>query len=552
MLQRTQAYFPAALLCACLTPAALPVIGSSPFVVERVMGSGDAPPGAVNAIRGILDVSLPMLDSSGAVLMMGKWFEGTPGSPGAALRTGLFYGTPGNLVPVMISGTAPPGAPNLDVVLSVFPEYFLSETGQVSIRTGYNPGPVGENYLVYTGTPTNLNLLAGSGLPAIGGVDGTTQWVGRPVINEPGQIAFGQIAVNDDGTEVNNVMIGSPDNLLTTFFNHGPVPGLPGVNFVLEAPTTVTINDLGWSGFKSFLEGPAVDGSNYIALFSGDAQEMHVVARSGDQAPNLPRGVTFADLGNYMAQNAAGDVLFGALLQGPGVVSANDFAIYAGPRDAPQFVSREGQLAPGLADVTVSTYRPYTVFNDAQSLLWGANLSGPGLTSENDGAFWFGAYDDPHLLVRDGDPAPGLPEGTHITFTEYPFSYPAFFGNDLGDLLMISQIVGAGVDSTNDYALWFRDDAIGIWNLLFRTGDLLDGKTIAPGVGAIATFLTGPGDGRSQSIVDNAFAVNIDFTDGSTAVYRVTVPEPSTLLFACSAAAGLFLSGRRRPIQRRG
>ena len=80
------------------------------------------------------------------------------------------------------------------------------------------------------------------------------------------------------------------------------------------------LNDAGQIAFVAEIEGAGVDESNNEAIWSGETNNLALVARRGDQAPDAS-GVNFNDL-DYPALNSSGQIAFRADLTGSGVGSS--------------------------------------------------------------------------------------------------------------------------------------------------------------------------------------------------------------------------------------
>ncbi len=297
---------------------------------------------------------------------------------------------------------------------------------------------------------------------------------------------------------------------------NGTTPSVGGVGF----------NDLGWVGFSAFFEGPLVDETNHFGLFLGPADDLRLVARQGFQAPGMEAGVEFSNFLTPTPRVASpGDVGFIGSVAGPGIDETNNVAVWTGPREAPQLVSaiRTGTQPPGLAqDVTFSSLINL-IMNGRHELLVYAFLTGDGVDTSNDEGHWLGTPEAMQLLVREGEDAFGLPDGVVFTFDGDPLHlrYPRIEMNGMGDVAMATPLLGVNIDETNNVALYYRAaDAID-WTLVFRTGDLLDGLTIAPyGIDFLSLVYSSDGSGWPRSMNDDGeFVVYLEFDDDVQGIY---------------------------------
>jgi hypothetical protein len=106
----------------------------------------------------------------------------------------------------------------------------------------------------------------------------------------------------------------------------------------------------------------------------------------------------------------------------------------------------------------------------------------------------------------------------------------AYYGvlNDVGDIVVPTQIAGPGITAENKVVLWLRHRVLQRWVLLLRSGDELDGRTIyAEDEGEMARYDYGTGgsDGQGQSFNDLGMLVTrVEFTDGTHGFYRISPP----------------------------
>src|SRR5687768_4154078 len=171
-----------------------------------------------------------------------------------------------------------------------------------------------------------------------------------------------------------------------------PAPGAPaGVNYLfLGVPS---LNNAGHVSYVADLTGPGVTGANEAAFFAGPFAAPQLVAREDDAAPGTPAGVRYSLVDADIEPNNtdlvitdAGDAAFRPRLIGTGVTTANDGALYAGPFAAPQLIAREGNAVPGMpAGVNYSFIENDFAVNDASDVSYFATVSGPGITTANDG-----------------------------------------------------------------------------------------------------------------------------------------------------------------------
>lgn len=155
--------------------------------------------------------------------------------------------------------------------------------------------------------------------------------------------------------------------------------------------------------FSAFLSGSGITGSNDLTLwiFRGSLQ---MVCQEGDPYPLAGSGVT-ASCPVSGALNTGGRVFGSTFLAGPGVNSSNDTmrTKFVGEASSAVLVAREGDPAPG----TDAVFEP--AFGDnrmggSDNVAFSSGLQGGTTTS----GIWTGPASSVSLLVKAGDPAPGL------------------------------------------------------------------------------------------------------------------------------------------------
>ena len=253
------------------------------------------------------------------------------------------------------------------------------------------------------------------------------------------------------------------------------------------------------------------------------ADQIRVVAMTGQQAPGFPEGVSFGFNGILTTGatiNASGELTFDANLTGLGIDQSNNNTVWVGTPENLQLLAQEGQPAPGTEPGTVfDAFNPVGGFEFKSPIApngevaFRALVRGPGVVSNNNrSGIWAGTPGNLQLIARQGDPAPGTEAGTVFNEIDQVFAY-----ND-GGAAFYASLRGPSVDGSNDYGIWSgRANNV---QLVVREAsvapDLPAGSTV--NAGGIAT-VGGPISINSQGKV--AFlAVTSTLTDANrTTVY---------------------------------
>jgi hypothetical protein len=329
----------------------------------------------------------------------------------------------GSLALVARKGSRAPGTPNGRLFGSLgFPWYSWTNAGRPLIAfndaghtafwarltfSGANPnGNNGEG--IWSDRSGSLQPVAVSGNPAPGAPPGANfGQMDSPALNSKGRIAFSGLLVGSGLNYYNNAGLWSDASGALALVVRGgtQAPGAAlGVNFSsIGAPV---LNDGGQIAFSANLAGVGVDSSNMFGIWSDASGSMALVARSGNQAPGAPSGVTFGRVGWPLINNI-GQAAFYSPLAGDGVTTANNESIWIERHGALTLVVREGSSAPGApTGVNFASLDSNSLaLNDAGQLAFMAQLT------DNSSSLW--ATDVAgglHLIARKGgqlEVAPG-------------------------------------------------------------------------------------------------------------------------------------------------
>lgn len=183
-----------------------------------------------------------------------------------------------------------------------------------------------------------------------------------------------------------------------------PAPGLPAgvtlAEFSLQPSRSGINKEVHWARVTGPGITPANEGLIYASLPTSGAA---IVARSGDPAPGAAPGVTFGRLGRHPVVSASGHVAAsGSLASGSAGAGSGVWIMAPGEPLIP--VALSGQQAPRLPQgVTFAGFNEPTL-NDAGQVAFLARLTGPGVTTTNNWALY--AADSMgrlYPIVRTGD-----------------------------------------------------------------------------------------------------------------------------------------------------
>ena len=514
------------------------------FVFQPVALPGRPAPGAPAGVTYSDFPGVPILGGAGHI-GFGAFLAGPGVTPPTS--SAVFAGPITSPALVARQGSAPPGA-GAGVTYLSFGTPSLGDDGNVGFVADFaGPGITESNgSAIYAGLAGAPAIIARRGSAAPGTPAGTTySSVSHPFLSDAGHVTYAAAVTGAGVNDSNNeVIYAGPVGAPALVAREGSVaPGLgAGVNYgLLFAPS---INDSGHVGYNAVLTGSAVNSTNDRALFVGLAGTVAPVIREGQAAPGMASGVRVGPLGNGATLNDTRTVAFLAELSGTGITPSNDDVIYAGTPGSLAIVARAGDAALGApAGVNYERFFNPPALNDAGDLAYLAQLNGTGVGETNDMALVAGPMASPRVVAREGDAAPGTSAGVRYL----RFDDPALDG--LGRAAFVAGLTGTGVTDANDQALFAFDPALGTL-LLAREGGVIniggaDLRTIAPdGI----SFLAGRSDDDFGGFAeDGRLALSLRFTNGTSGVFTVAVPEPATAwLLALAAVAMLRCRARSR------
>ena len=282
----------------------------------------------------------------------------------------------------------------------------------------------------------------------------------------------------------------------------------------------IDLTDTGLLGFLSAdLTNDALPDS--IWVLDSDGNRIRTIA-AGSAAPG-PAGTSFARFSGPTL-NETGAFVFTGIAAGPAITSENDNHVWrAGANGIVETIAREGDEAPGLEAGTRLTFLSQERrITGSGTVAFRSGLGGPDVTPDNDSSFWKSVPGEaPELLLREGDPAPGLEAGVTIGDLLALSAY----SDGVGALARV-RVTGDGVTTSNDRALYAaRSPTEAI--LLLREGEVL---ALGPGDSRVVESFSYQGElpANLPSVLSasDQLAIQIAFTDGSEGVFAIATPEP--------------------------
>ena len=441
---------------------------------------------------------------------------------------GIWSEGSGSLSLVARTGSQAPGAPagvnfRTDPQLELYSPV-LNDVGQTAFFAATTDGKLG----LWSEGSGNLTAVVRNGDPAPGTTTGVNinfgyfnDYLATPILNNAGKVSF-RSSLSGTGVNSNNnfaLWSEASGGLQLLARLGGQATGLPaGVNhgYMFD----VGLNDSGQYVFFSFLSGNGVTDLNNQSLWSNVSGSLSMVARTGTQAAGLPSGVNLSGLFNVLDINDAGQFAFIGALSNENSQYGQD-AVWLYDSGNVTLVARRGEHPPGTPDGVTWNLLGVPALNNAGRMMFGSQLAGSGVDTSNELAVFFAdSLGNKTLVFREGDQAPGTPAGTFFDgFLEDTVARGGM--NEAGQGAFWLDLVGDGVDSSNNTGLW-ATDADDVLQLIVREGDQLE---VAPGDIRTISELNSSGIPGNEYGWPSAFnslgqlAFWASFTDGSQGVF---------------------------------
>jgi len=202
------------------------------------------------------------------------------------------------------------------------------------------------------------------------------------------------------------------------------------------------------------------------------ALSIRTVVLTGEQAPGAAPGVVFEQFNNVIGSNDpiinnAGQVVFGGQLSGPGIDNSNQRGLWSEAGGSGLgLVARHGEPAPGAGPGVVFSFLAPPVLNDAGQVAFRSEIAGPGIDASNGTGIWSQAGGSLALAILAGTPAPGQAPG--VLFADIGSDNISM--NDAGQIGFVADLAGPGIDPANPESVWTHDPGTGL-GFVTKAGD---------------------------------------------------------------------------------
>ncbi len=199
----------------------------------------------------------------------------------------------------------------------------------------------------------------------------------------------------------------------------------PGTDAMFARVETVQLADSGQMLVEGKVQGATVTEANDVCLWAGPADGLALVAREGGQAPGMAVPTTISWLQGRIYPEVmlpSGYLAFKAQLGlGAHVTAANRYVLLGGMPGTVGPLARAGDY---VAEPGVPRFLNFysLALNSHQHLAFrGVLVAENGITTLDDEAIYVGAPNHFRLVVREGWPAPGTPDG--VVFDSFGLAY---------------------------------------------------------------------------------------------------------------------------------
>ena len=387
--------------------------------------SGDIPPGLSGNVAFEMFYT-PNINDSGMVAFVAFLAGNDVLNPENS--TGVWKGMPGSVSLVARAGDMVPGNSG-----DTFGNYFsawvngtvlLNDSGKVAFNNNISRS---SNNAIFQETTSGLTLIAKKGGAAAGISDATYSMIHTPPIsmNDNGGLPFtSYILCNsgfcldwvDDLKGAGLIQMAADGNISTKYKSWTSAPGISGGDFFDFAGTSPAINASGKLVFQTSVSGDNINSTNNIGLWSDASGALSLLARKGSQTPGTPAGAVFEGFSNRPVMNNSGQVVFSASLKtGEGGVDyTNNEGIWIGTAGNLELVVREGDQANGLNNGTVfNSFSNYAINSSGQVCIIASVIG----TFGYEGIWLYDPSNGLSLVVAEGD-VMTLTTGKTVTFDD--------------------------------------------------------------------------------------------------------------------------------------
>ncbi len=301
-----------------------------------------------------------------------------------------------------------------------------------------------------------------------------------------------------------------PTGPLTNLYVAGqPAPGTTGLNLYFLDPVAQNATDQ--RVFRASLTdkpvptNPAPQPVGW-GLFTDRTGTLAPIAKTGDRAPGTPTDVIFKAFAHEQTIQPNGDVVFFARLSGPGVNQFNDTGLWLSTAGGVSLIVREGDPVPGITGGLFGELPSTVSTSDAGHIAFVTPIVGVPFSQNS--AVMAGTLTangaDLFVAMREGDHAPRMPVGVTLA----GFANPAI--TSAGQLAVLARTDDPAIANENSGVLYVTDVA-GYAYPIVATGDTFEINSATETVDEIIWDSGPSASGLAQANAEGEFVVKLAF-----------------------------------------
>jgi len=181
-----------------------------------------------------------------------------------------------------------------------------------------------------------------------------------------------------------------------------------------------------------------------------------MVVRTGDHAAGTPSHAQFSQIGRSNAPplfGPGGRFAFYGQIQGNNINGTNNNGIWVSDSNSLDLLAREGDQAPGTPEGAVYfSMSPSWSLNRHGQVTFVSSLRGDEVHQHNDSGIWTGQPGSVRMVARKGKQAPSI--ANDVSFNSF---YYVTSTDSAGRVLFRAQLAGDGINKENDDSIWIGD-----------------------------------------------------------------------------------------------
>ena len=315
-------------------------------------------------------------------------------------RSGIWYGKPGNIQPIVLEGQPAPGTGGLFYgTQSLLDLPTIARNGSIAFFSALaGPGAPPDPYrhdkvALFVGKPGDFRPVAMLGQQAPGSNTTYSDFHGARINSREELVLFATLANHEYG-----IFAGAADNMHLVAKTTDLAPGADGAKFNFF--DRLGIND---RGDVLFMGDIATGDDSTYGLWAGRPDRLKLIALQGQPAPETGDGVFF-DRPRGPVINKDGQVAFYALLTGPNSRGPDDYGLFATRHNGQlRLIARYGdrfQVAPGDIRTIAPLFSSSSWASDVISFNEDSDLSFPvRFTDGSEGIFLARVLPEPSALL---------------------------------------------------------------------------------------------------------------------------------------------------------